>query len=371
MFVGILGMTGIATVGGICAIQKGVVPEAYGTTDHLAFKGVSLVSAHSLHLGGWDYSSSLASRRASEYGHLPANIVSSIQDDQISLFPGIWTPFDYPLSSEHDAVRRPSSLSEGADMIADDIRTFRSKTRCKEVIVVFVGTPARECDISPHDFIFSVQQDAMLPSGVMYALGAINAGAHFIDFTPSRTLEFLDLWRLAETRGVQLAGRDGSTGQTMLKVTLAEMLMRRGIKIDAWYSTNLIGNRDGLVLSQADYAATKLSDKRDALNIANAGFHRVSIEYCPPWGDEKEAWDAIECSSWLGAPLSIRINWRGHDSQLAGALILDLIRLVELGARNGHKGFQSGLGFFFKRPFTREEMTISDRWSELIATYGH
>src|ERR1700733_6296974 len=137
MLVGILGMTGIATVGGICAIKKGVVPEAYGTTGHSAFKKVPLVSAHSLELGGWDYSSSLASRRAAEYGHLPATIVSSIQDEQITLFPGIWTPFDYPLSSEHDAVRCPCSVLEGANMISDDIENFRSRTNCKEVIVVF------------------------------------------------------------------------------------------------------------------------------------------------------------------------------------------------------------------------------------------
>lgn len=188
-----------------------------------------------------------------------------------------------------------------------------------------------------------------------------------MDFTPSRTLEFRDLWRHAETQNVQIAGRDGSTGQTMLKVTLAEMFARRGIRVNAWYSTNLIGNRDGLVLSNPEYAAPKLADKTDALRAS--AFHHVSIEYCPPWGDAKEAWDAVECSSWLGAPLSIRINWRGHDSQLAGALILDLVRLVDRGATLGHKGFRPQLGFFFKRPFLREETTISERWTELLATY--
>lgn len=369
LLVGALGMTGMAVLGGVSAMKKGVIPEQYGTTGHPAFASTDLISTRALRLGGWDYSSCSFSQRAREYGHLPPEVASSIEDDQITSFPGLWTTFEYPLTPDQSNVYLPQSVAEGAKLISENIKMFRSAQGCEEVIVIFVGTPARELAPQAFDISFSQAVNSLLPSGVMYALGAIDAGAHFVDFTPSRTLEFTDLWRLAEEAGVQLAGRDGSTGQTMLKVTVAEMLARRGISVDAWYSTNLIGNRDGLVLSHADYAGPKLADKTDALHASDPCFHRVNIEYCPPWGDRKEAWDAVECRTWLGAPLSIRVNWRGHDSQLAGALIVDLIRLIELGSRRGFKGFQSELGFFFKRPFTRENTTISDRWRELVETY--
>jgi myo-inositol-1-phosphate synthase len=254
-------------------------------------------------------------------------------------------------------------------MIADDISAFRAASGASEVIVVFLGTPSRQAGPDAEGDRGALSSE-VVPAGMMYAAGAVDAGAHFVDFTPSATLDAAAIWRHAEAAGVQLAGRDGSTGQTMLKVTLAEMLARRGIKVDAWYSTNLIGNRDGLVLSQPDFAASKIADKTGALDGQQPDFHKVAIEYLPPWGDSKEAWDAIECSTWLGAPLSIRIDWRGRDSQLAAAMVLDLVRLVHRGAASGLGGFQPQLGFFFKRPYLREGTAISERWDELLGFYA-
>src|SRR5829696_2309952 len=367
MLVGALGMNGTALLGGISALKKGLVVEEYGTTSHSAFAEVPLISAKLMEVGGWDYSSFSPSQKARDYGHMPEVIAASINDDEIPVFPGLWTRFEYPLDDSQKFVRHPATLAEGVKLVSDDIAAFRSRTGCDRIIVVFIGTPARNSEMSTSDLLLARYDKQLVPSGLVYAVAAVNSGAHFIDFTPSGTLEVSDLWRLAESQGVQLAGRDGSTGQTMLKVTLAEMLSRRGIRINAWYSTNLIGNHDGLVLSQADYAGAKLADKTDALRTSHPEFHRVAIEYCPPWGDAKEAWDAVECTTWLGTPLSIRINWRGHDSQLAGLIILDLMRLVDRGASVGKRGFQPQLGFFFKRPFMREDTTISERWMELIA----
>jgi myo-inositol-1-phosphate synthase len=364
-----LGMNGTAVIGGISAFKTRVLLEEYGVTNHPAFARVPLISATQMVVGGWDYSPVPVSRKVRDYGHLPEAIAASINDDDISVFPGLWTPLEYPLDDHQTLVRYPTDLAQGAKFVSDDIALFRSRTGIETVIVVFLGTPARDSAKSLRDVVLAKVEKQLVPSGLMYATGAADAGAHFVDFTPSETLEVSDLWRHAERQGVQLAGRDGSTGQTMLKVTLAEMLGRRGIHINAWYSTNLIGNRDGLVLSQADYSGAKIADKTDALRNAEPDFHRVAIEYCPPWGDRKEAWDAVECTTWLGAPLSIRVNWRGHDSQLAGSMILDLIRLIDRGASLGNKGLQAQLGFFFKRPFLREETTISERWSELVSAY--
>jgi myo-inositol-1-phosphate synthase len=255
LLVGALGMTGTAVLAGICGMKKGVIQEGYGTTSHPSFSGVHFIPANLMEVGGSDYQLCSISQRVREYGHLPDDLASSVRDNEVSLFPGLWTRLEYPLTEEQGFVRYPASLAQGAEMVTRDIESFRSQTGCDRVVVVFVGTPARDPEISPDRFRLADPYDGVLPSGLMYAIGAVNANAHFIDFTPSRTLEFVDLWRHAESCGVQLAGRDGSTGQTMLKITIAEMLARRGIQIDAWYSTNLIGNRDGLVLSEADYAA--------------------------------------------------------------------------------------------------------------------
>ena len=369
MLVGALGMTASAVIGGVLAMKRGIVPEQYGVTGHPAFATTPLVSAAEFELGGWDLRPSSPAEALRGYGHLPQAVIDSVADDDVALSPGLWSPFDYPLDGDGGFARRPVSLAEGAGMVADDISTFRVATGATEVIVVFLGTPSRQADPGT-DWGLDALHSEVAPAGVMYAVGAADAGAHFVDFTPSATLDVRAVWRHAEASGVQIAGRDGSTGQTMLKVTIAEMLARRGIQVDAWYSTNLIGNRDGLVLSQPDYAAPKIADKTEALHTPQPGFHNVAIEYLPPWGDSKEAWDAVECSTWLGAPLSIRINWRGRDSQLAAAMVLDLVRLVHLGAVSGLSGFQPQLGFFFKRPYLREETAISERWDELLDFYA-
>lgn len=372
LLVGALGMTGSAVLAGICAMKAGRAREKYGATGHSAFAGCSLVSAGQMELGGWDYWEASLAQKLSDYGHVSPEVQGAVKPDSAAVMPGIWTELDFPLADGQGRVRKPTSLAEGARLIQQDINNFRSQTSCDRIVVVYLGSPSRDLAYDPGALSLDLLHDRIVPSGVMYALGAIEAGAHFVDFTPSHTLEHRDLWRYAESKQVQLAGRDGSTGQTMMKVTVAEMLQRRGITIDAWFSTNLIGNRDGMVLSQPAYASAKFADKTDALAAADVGFHMVTISYCPPWGDAKEAWDAVECTSWLGAPLSLRVNWRGHDSQLAGALVLDLVRLIDLGASLGSKGLQPQLGFFFKRPFEREHTTISERWAELIEVYaGH
>jgi myo-inositol-1-phosphate synthase len=352
-------------------MKCGTIDERYGVTGHPIFARVPLVSVKQFEIGGWDYRSRSLAEQLTIYRHIDSRIVSALENAELAIYPGLWTEFDYPLGDEETFARRPNSVGDGAAMVAEDIESFRRQTGCGEVILVFVGTPSRD-DPTLRAIANQEMPDAsgLLPSGFMYALGAADAGAHFVDFTPSRTLELTPLWEYARHRRVQVAGRDGSTGQTMLKVTLAEMFARRGIDIRAWYSTNLIGNRDGLILSKPEYSSAKFGDKTDALRVPRGTFHHVAIEYLPPWGDAKESWDAVECESWLGAPLSVRINWRGQDSALAGAMIVDLARLLHRGATQGRSGFQPELGFFFKRPFLREDSPISERWRELTQSYA-
>lgn len=364
MLVGALGMTASAVIGGAIAMKRGVVPEQFGVTEHPAFAAVPLVSTADLKFGGWDLRPASAADVLQSYGHLPPAVIDAVSNDDVAVSPGLWTPSDYPLDDEGFA-RRPQSLGEGARVVAADIEAFRTVTDATEVIVVFLGTPSSL--VAPWiDADLDALRSEVVPTEMMYAVGAVDAGAHFIDFTPSAALDSHAVWAHAEKAGVQVAGRDGSTGQTMMKVTIGELLTRRGIDVEGWYSTNMLGNRDGLVLSQPDYGRAKIADKAGALDHRQPRFHKVAIEYLPPWGDAKEAWDAIECTTWLGAPLSIRINWRGLDSQLAAPMVLDLVRLVQRGIASDLRGFQPQLGFFFKRPYLREGTTISERWDELL-----
>jgi myo-inositol-1-phosphate synthase len=367
MLVGCFGMTASAVVAGTQA-SAGTDRDLFGVCSHPAFNSIRFASCSDVVFGGWDYRAAEFSAELSRYSHLPPRIVEGCRGLDIPAFKGIETALDYPSESLGRFVRRPSTVEEGAEEVAQDIQEFRRSTGCNVVVVVYLGSPSRRPSSPDLASARVATGSDEVPSGVIYAMGAITAGAHFVDFTPSYTLEYRSLWDLAATHGVQLAGRDGSTGQTMLKSHLAELLEWRGLLLDAWYSTNLIGNRDGLVLSQPEYRDAKLRDKMDALRL-DRDSNRISIDYLPLWGDRKEAWDAVECRTWFDTPLSIRINWRGSDSELAAPMILDLVRFMALGEGLGLKGFQPQLGFFFKRPFEREATSLSSRWRELLLAY--
>jgi myo-inositol-1-phosphate synthase len=228
----------------------------------------------------------------------------------------------------------------------------------------------------------------LFPGGTLGPIGALLIGltitaattlAGIIAATPKNrwnlichlllAVAYLSLtWSFAEDQGVRIAGRDGSTGQTMIKVTLSELFARRGLATEAWYSSNLIGNHDGLVLSTPEYGVAKIADKRNVLPM-DGDYNVVDIRYMPHWGDRKESWDAGELKSWLGGSVSIRINWRGSDSELAAPLVVDIARLLGSSAANIPPGFVPALGFFFKRPFLRETWSLSQRWSELIDVF--
>lgn len=362
LIVGGLGLTGSATIAGVCAMKKAVLPVRYATTGNLAFASLDLVGLDEIVFGAWDLGDLDLPTRVTASRHLPDLVATSVTEKDVMLFPGITTGLDFGHSGDSP------DQDEACARLRADIRRFREISGSDCVVVVNLASPSRR----PADGWQQVAnlRDQVVPSSVLYAWAALEEGAHFVDFTPSYALEYRILWELASARRVQLSGRDGSTGQTMLKVTLKELIDRRGLGLEGWYSTNLLGNHDGLVLTTPGFDAPKIADKHDALGAEPDAYHRVQIEFAPPWGDRKESWDAVELSTSLGGQLSLRVNWRGSDSELAGAMIIDLVRLIELGARRGESGFIPQLGFFFKRPYLRESTTISERWSELVEHYS-
>lgn len=207
---------------------------------------------------------------------------------------------------------------------------------------------------------------------MLYAYAAIEENCPFVDFTPNVTLETEALLELADIKNVPLAGRDGNTGQTLMKTVLGQMLKIRNLKLDGWYSTNILGNNDGKVLARNEHAEIKMRDKLGVLEplLGYGDFdHTVNIEYFAPRGDNKEAWDSIDFLGWLDQSISVKINWLGRDSILAAPLILDLIRLLEYAQREGEKGIQSHLAMYFKNPLGTKTRGFFDQYKLFVDYY--
>ena len=197
----------------------------------------------------------------------------------------------------------------------------------------------------------------LLPSSSLYALAAIQAGHTYINFTPSLGASIPALAELAEGTGSLLAGKDGKTGETLMKTVLAPMFAHRNLKVMSWIGHNIFGNRDGLVLDDPTNKASKVETK-DRVITEILGYKPasiVTIEYLPDMGDWKTAWDHIHFQGFLGTKMTLQFTWQGCDSLLAAPLAIDLARLADLEKQRGGKGLMRHLACFFKSPEGVEE----------------
>ena len=191
---------------------------------------------------------------------------------------------------------------------------------------------------------------------MLYAYSAIAEGIPYGNFTPSLAADIPALIEFAEGQGVPIAGKDGKTGQTFIKTVLAPALRSRALKVDGWYSTNILGNRDGLALSNEESLASKVKTKSSVLDDI-LGYpvedHIVDIRYYRPRGDNKEAWDNIDIRGFLGQSMQIKVNFLCKDSILAAPLAIEIARCLDIASQRGEKGIQEQLSVFFKLPMTR------------------
>lgn len=220
-----------------------------------------------------------------------------------------------------------------------------------------------------------LSQSGITPSRIYFRV-AIEAGAHFVNFTPN-VAETAALQRLAVENGICFSGRDGKTGQTFLKTVLAPAFRDRNLRIDGWFSTNLLGNADGKVLASPDAGQTKRASKRACLaeilgyspggDLADS-CHQVHIHYYPPRGDAKEAWDNIDFSGFLGGRMQVKLNLLARDSILAAPAVLDLVTLTAVAARHERCGYLEELGYFFKSALTEKaEHSSSEQYTTLVS----
>ncbi len=218
----------------------------------------------------------------------------------------------------------------------------------------------------------TVDSREILPSSSLYATAAIEAGHSYLNFTPSLGASIPALEELARSTGSLYAGKDGKTGETLMKTVLAPMFAHRNLKVQSWVGHNIFGNRDGQVLDDPVNKSSKVETK-DRVITEILGYKPtslVTIEYIPDMGDWKTAWDHIHFKGFLGTKMTLQFTWQGCDSLLAAPLVIDLARLTEVEKTRGRKGLMKHLSSFFKSPEGTEENDFFRQFDELIGYYS-
>ena len=263
-------------------------------------------------------------------------------------------------------VKPGKSKREWAEALRQDIRQFKQANGCDRLVVVWCAST--EIFIQPgatHQTLAAFEQamdanDVSIAPSMLYAWAALMEGVPFATGAPNLTLDFPALEQLALDRRVAIGGKDFKTGQTMLKTVLSPMFKARMLGVAGWYSTNILGNRDGEVLDDPESFKTKEESKLGVLEyilqpkmypeLYGELYHKVRINYYPPRGDNKEGWDNIDIFGWCGYPMQIKVDFLCRDSILAAPLVLDLALFFDLAQRAGFSGVQEWLSFYFKSP---------------------
>ncbi len=329
---------------------------------------VSLAALDDLVFGAWDpipdnaYESALKCGVLDKHEH-----VEPIADflKAITPMPAVFDQF-YVKRLEGKNVKKGKTKRELAEALRKDIRDFKAKHGCDRLVMVWCAST--EVFIAPgptHQTMATLEKamDANDPSvapSMLYAYAAIMEGVPYANGAPNLSCDVPALEALAKEKGVPIGGKDFKTGQTMLKTVLAPMFKARMLGVAGWYSTNILGNRDGEVLDDPESFKTKEESKLGVLehtlqpklypDLYGNIFHKVRINYYPPRGDNKEGWDNIDIFGWLGYPMQIKVDFLCRDSILAAPLVLDLALFFDLASRAGLSGIQEWLSFYFKSP---------------------
>jgi myo-inositol-1-phosphate synthase len=275
---------------------------------------------------------------------------------------------DYVKRLQGENVKQGRTKRELAEALRQDIRDFKAARGCDRLVIIWCAST--EVFIAPgpvHQTLTAFEKgmeanDPAIAPSMLYAWAAIMEGVPFANGAPNLTCDVPALEQLARDRGVAVGGKDFKTGQTMVKTVLSPMFKARMLGVHGWYSTNILGNRDGEVLDDPESFKTKEESKLGVLEyilqphlypeLYGRIYHKVRINYYPPRGDNKEGWDNIDIFGWLGYPMQIKVDFLCRDSILAAPLVLDLALFFDLAQRAGLQGVQEWLSFYFKSPQT-------------------
>lgn len=267
-------------------------------------------------------------------------------------------------------VKKGKTKYDLAQMLRDDIRNFKKDNNCERLVMVWCGSTEAYLKLSAEHQTIQAFETAMkenspnIAPSMMYTYAAIMEGVPYVNGAPNMSVELPALIKLAEDKGVPIAGSDFKTGQTLMKTILAPGLKARMLGISGWYSTNILGNRDGEVLQDPESFKSKEVSKLSVLDtileperhpdLYGDLHHLVRINYYKPRGDNKEGWDNIDIFGWMGYEMQIKVNFLCRDSILAAPLVLDLAQFMDLAARAGFKGIQEWLSFYLKSPLVKQ-----------------
>ncbi|MGH3616367.1 MAG: inositol-3-phosphate synthase, partial [Pseudonocardia sp.] len=362
--VGLGGAVATTAIAGIEQLKLGTI----GTAGLPLAHRTDLLPYESLVFGGWDLDSSNLAKAAHLHRVLePAQIEAVAEPlQQIEPWPAVVDPA-YCRNAAGANVVAAGSLRERIAHIRTDLQRFRLEHGLDSVVVVNLGSTEACPDltspvlaaIDTFEKGLDVDEPVITP-GMIYTYAAIIEGCPVVNFTPSLGPDVPALLALAEREGVPVAGKDGKTGQTLIKTVLAPAFRSRALTVDGWYSTNILGNRDGQILDDPSSLASKLDTKGSVLDSI-LGYevedHIVRIDYYRPRGDAKEAWDNIDLIGFMGQRMQLKVDFLCRDSILAAPLVLELVRLVTEAHHRGEGGAQEQLGYFFKKPITKDGRT--------------
>ncbi|ABC81308.1 inositol-3-phosphate synthase [Anaeromyxobacter dehalogenans] len=283
--------------------------------------------------------------------------------------PAVFSP-EYVRRLDGPNVKKAPSKLELGEALREDIRRFLRENDCARAVMlwcasteVYLEPSAVHAELGRFEKAMAASDPAIAPS-MIYAWAALKEGVAFGNGAPNLTVDVPALQQLAKKQGVPIAGKDFKTGQTMMKTVLAPMLKARLLALNGWFSTNILGNRDGEVLDDPGSFKTKEVSKLSALqyilqpelypDLYGHFDHQVHIEYYKPRGDNKEGWDNVDIAGWLGYPMQIKVNFLCRDSILAAPVALDVALFLDLAQRAGMSGIQEWLSFYFKSPMVAE-----------------
>jgi myo-inositol-1-phosphate synthase len=376
-----LGAVSTTTIAGIMAIRKGIAKPIGALTQMGTVRlgkrtdarspairdFVPIAGLDDLVFGGWDIFEDDCYEAAATAGVLEKSLLEQIKPDLSAIKP--WPAvFDRQYVKRLDGpnVKKGRNKKDLAEQVIDDIRRFKAEHRLDRLVMVWCGsTEVFMKESAAHQSMAAFEHaldasDVSIPSSMIYAYAAIKEGIPYANAAPNLSADIPALLELAQEHGAPVAGKDLKTGQTLIKTIIAPGLKARLLGVQGWYSTNILGNRDGEVLDDPESFKTKEESKKSVLDyilqpnlypdLYKDLCHVVRINYYPPRGDNKEGWDNIDLVGWLGYPMQLKINFLCRDSILAAPIVLDVALFLDLAKRAGLSGIQEWLSFYFKSP---------------------
>jgi len=376
-----MGAVSTTTIAGVYAIRRGLAKPIGSLTQMGTVRlgkrtegrapqikdFVPLAGLDDVVFGGWDIFEDNSYEAAKTAGVIDDALLQQIRPELEAVKP-MSAVFDrrYVKRLDGPNVKKGANKRELADQLGEDIRRFKADNKLDRLVMIWCGsTEVYLTESEAHATVESFEKaleanDPSIPSSMVYAYAAIKEGIPYANAAPNLSADVPALLELAQKTGSPLAGKDLKTGQTWMKTLIAPGIKARLLGVEGWYSTNILGNRDGEVLDDPESFKTKEESKKSVLDyilqpnlypdLYKDLCHVVRINYYPPRGDNKEGWDNIDIFGWLGYPMQLKVNFLCRDSILAAPIVLDVALFLDLARRAGMSGIQEWLSFYFKSP---------------------